>query len=198
MVTFTEHVSRYTVLDFLTAKSDVPKSLKKYVERAETHHQLKVSYIRSDNGEEYTSAALQSYFEEKGITHQRTAPYMPQQNGTAEPVNQTILQIARTLLKHAGLPDRYWPDEAAPYVAYIKYRLYAKPSSSLINLARALLIVPCPSSFKAALQDTDSEQWLAAIELETEAMRQHKVFEFVPDGSVDPKSVLMMPALRLA
>jgi hypothetical protein len=122
MVTYTEHVSRYTVLDFLALKLDVPKTLKKYVEHAENYRKLKISYIRSDNEGEYTSAMVHSYFEGKGIVHQKIAPYTPQRNGVAERMNETIFQITRSLLKHAGLPERYWPD-AALYAAYVKNRL---------------------------------------------------------------------------
>lgn len=123
MVTYTEHLSCYMVLEFITAKSDVLNSLRKYVDRAENHHKpLRISYIRSDNGGQYTSVVLHSYFEEKGVICQRTAPRTPQQNTVVEHVNQTIFQIARSLLKHAGLAERYWP-EAALYAAYIKNHL---------------------------------------------------------------------------
>jgi hypothetical protein len=53
-----------------------------------------------------------------------------------------------------------------------------------------MLIVPGPKSFKAALKDTDSEQWLQVIQLELEAMKEHHVFEFIPDDSIDPHQII--------
>jgi hypothetical protein len=61
----------------------------------------------------------------------------------------------------------------------------AAASKSLVQLARALLVIPGPTGFQAALRDTDSEHWMQAILIETDAMRSHDVFEFLPDHSVD-------------
>src|SRR5262249_27142695 len=44
---------------------------------------------------------------DKGIVHQFTTPYRPQQNMTAERANRTITTIARSLLISAKLPDWY-------------------------------------------------------------------------------------------
>ena len=40
----------------------------------------KVQVIRSDNGTEYISKKFNKFYEKKGIEHQLTAPYTPQQN----------------------------------------------------------------------------------------------------------------------
>ena len=46
----------------------------------------------------------------KGITHEMSAPYMPQQNGVAEHFNRTTSEKALMMLKHAGMTDGFWPD----------------------------------------------------------------------------------------
>jgi hypothetical protein len=40
------------------------------------------------------------------------------------------------------------------------------------------------------LQSDDSEQWLSAIQLETDAMHQHQALEFMPDGTVDNARII--------
>ena len=45
--------------------------------------------------------------EEHGIDHEVTAPYMPQYNGITERRNNTILDMARCMLKQKNLPNSY-------------------------------------------------------------------------------------------
>eukprot|EP00171_Calliarthron_tuberculosum_P005193 IDg5193t1 len=49
---------------------------------------IKVKALRSDNGGEYLSTDFKNYLTEKGIKHQLTVAYTPQQNGVAERMNQ--------------------------------------------------------------------------------------------------------------
>ena len=44
---------------------------------------------------------------------QRTARYTPQQNGVAKRKNQTIMNMARTLLKEKSLSNSFWDEELA-------------------------------------------------------------------------------------
>ncbi|GJP84214.1 hypothetical protein CLOP_g14301 [Closterium sp. NIES-67] len=60
----------------------------------------------------------------KGIQHQLTVPYNPQQNGVAERFNRTLQEGARTLLGRAGLPDPFWVS-ALRQVALVKNRVLA-------------------------------------------------------------------------
>jgi hypothetical protein len=77
-----------------------------------------VKRIRSDNGGEYTGKAVKDFLAKRGIIQELTAPYTPQQNGMAERKNRTLCEMARSMLKHAHLPESYW-GEAINYANLI-------------------------------------------------------------------------------
>jgi hypothetical protein len=58
---------------------------------------------------------------------QTTARYTPQQNGVAERKNQTIMNMARTLLKEKNLSNIFWAEAVACSV----YLLNRSPTTSL-------------------------------------------------------------------
>jgi hypothetical protein len=58
---------------------------------------------------------------------QTTARYTPQQNGVAERKNQTIMNMARTLLKEKSLSNRFWAEAVACSV----YLLNRSPTTKL-------------------------------------------------------------------
>ena len=74
--------------------------------------------LRSNGGGEYGSKAFKAYLESKGIRHEKTNAYTPQENGVAEQMNCTLVESARAMLHDAGLPNSYWAD-AVEYAAHI-------------------------------------------------------------------------------
>ena len=58
---------------------------------------------------------------------QTTARYTPQQNGVAERKNQTIMNMARTLLKEKSLSNNFWAEAVACSV----YLLNRSPTTKL-------------------------------------------------------------------
>ncbi|CAI7875549.1 unnamed protein product [Closterium sp. NIES-53] len=90
----------------LKTKGEVAAAvLKEWMPRAQRESGHKVKVIRTDNGGEFIGADFESVLKKKGIQHQLTVPYNPQQNGVAERFNRTLQEGARTLLGRAGLPD---------------------------------------------------------------------------------------------
>ncbi|CAI7788225.1 unnamed protein product [Closterium sp. NIES-54] len=93
----------------LQTKGEVAAAvLKEWMPRAQRESGHKVKVIRTDNGGEFISADFEAVLKKKGIQHQLTVPYNPQQNGVAERFNRTLQEGARTLLGRAGLPDPFW------------------------------------------------------------------------------------------
>ncbi|CAI7847496.1 unnamed protein product [Closterium sp. NIES-53] len=109
----------------LKTKGEVAAAvLKEWMPRAQRESGHKVKVIRTNNGGEFIGADFGSVLKKKGIQHQLTVPYNPQQNGVAERFNRTLQEGARTLLGRAGLPDPFWVT-ALRQVALVKNRVLA-------------------------------------------------------------------------
>eukprot|EP00253_Pinus_taeda_P017242 PITA_17242 len=67
----------------------------------------KLKCLRSDNGGEYCSKEFDKYCSEHGIRRQKTVPRTPQENGVSERMNRTIMERARCMRLHAGLPLQF-------------------------------------------------------------------------------------------
>ena len=61
---------------------------------------------------------MKKWAAEKEITIETTAPYLPSQNGVAEHLNQTLLEMARAMIIARGLPKFLW-DEAVAHANYL-------------------------------------------------------------------------------
>ncbi|CAI7862323.1 unnamed protein product [Closterium sp. NIES-54] len=98
--------------------------------RAQRESGHKVKVICTDNGGEFIGADFEAVLKKKGIQHQLTVPYNPQQNGVAERFNRTLQEGARTLLGRVGLPDPFWVT-ALRQVALVKNRVLATVGDKL-------------------------------------------------------------------
>ncbi|CAI7753309.1 unnamed protein product, partial [Closterium sp. NIES-53] len=109
----------------LKTKGEVAAAvLKEWMQIAQRESGHKVKVIRTDNGGEFIGADFEAVLKKKGIQHQLTVPYNPQQNGVAERFSRTLQEGARTLLGRAGLPDPFWVT-ALRQVALVKNRVLA-------------------------------------------------------------------------
>ena len=88
---------------------------------------MQASRIRSDRGNEFNSIEFRGYCEKLGIKHYTTTPYSPKQNGVVERRNQTIVKMARCLLKSMAVPSYFWAEAVKTAV----YLLNRAPTRSL-------------------------------------------------------------------
>ena len=102
-----------------TFSSEVPEKFKEFKVRVFNDCSQRVSTLRSDNGGEYLSKEFRSYLKSKGIRQELTVPHSPEQNGVAERMNRTLMETARSMMAHAGLPERFWA-EAVETAAHIR------------------------------------------------------------------------------
>ncbi|KAJ9566684.1 hypothetical protein OSB04_002650 [Centaurea solstitialis] len=109
-----DEFSRYTWVEFVKNKSQVPLLLIILLKRLQVLHSLQVRVLRSDNGIEFT---IEDYLTSVGITHNFSAPRTPQQNEVVERKIRTIVKAARTMLNASGLALTFWAErfEKTPY-----------------------------------------------------------------------------------
>ena len=100
VLTLTDDYTRYVTAYFIKSKSDVVSKFVEYVTMME-----------------------------KGIAHQLTNPYTPEQNGVSERLNRTLVESARSMLIYAKMPLKFWAE--AVNTAHV-YNLHNRsPTSAL-------------------------------------------------------------------
>ena len=79
----------------------------------------RICALRTDNGGEYASSEFEKYLKDKGIRYELTVPDALEQNGMSEHMNRTLIESARSMIAHAGLPNMFWA-EAISTAAYVR------------------------------------------------------------------------------
>lgn len=120
-VIFKDDYSMYRYVYFIRGKYEVKDCIENFINKAENETGNKVKYFRSDNGLEFLNKDVERIFHKRGIIHQLTVPYTPQQNGKAERENRTLVEAARTMLYSQKLPKTLWA-EAVNMAAYVLNR----------------------------------------------------------------------------
>ena len=103
---FTDDFSGIVMIYFIRHKSDTVSAAEKFI--ADSAPYGKVKCLRTDNGTEFTSKPFKSLLLKHGIKHEKSAPYSPHQNGTAERGWRSLFEMARCLLLEAALPKDLW------------------------------------------------------------------------------------------
>ncbi|CAI7799914.1 unnamed protein product [Closterium sp. NIES-54] len=67
-----------------------------------------VLMLCSDRGGEFLGKEFTDFVDGKGIVHNLTRPYTPQQNGMAEREMRTAVESVRTMLLHMGVQHHWW------------------------------------------------------------------------------------------
>ena len=86
-----------------------------------------VKLLLTDNGTEYCNARVSELLRQYGIVHCTSMPYCPEQNGSAETENRTLIECARTMIHAKDLPTKLWA-EAVNTAAYVINRTGPTPS----------------------------------------------------------------------
>lgn len=122
VVTFLDDYTGLAAISPLRFKSGVTDAVTSIIPQLEARCGFKVKTIRSDNGGEFVNTALRGWLQAKGIAHQTSCPYTPQQNGAAERLNRTLMERVRAMLADSGAPHHLWT-EALATVVYTRNRL---------------------------------------------------------------------------
>lgn len=124
-ILFIDDYTRMTWVYFMRQKSAVFSIFKKFKSLVEKQSGCHIKTLRSDNGTEYTSKEFQKFCEDEGIERQLTVRYTPQQNGVSERKNQTIVEMAKSMMHEKGLPIIFWA-EAVYTAVYLTNRCPTK------------------------------------------------------------------------
>ena len=124
--------SHYLDLQLMKIKDESFRHARFFIEHAEVVTDHRVNLYRSDGDGEYRSHEFQNYLELKGIHHEITNAYTPQENGAAERENRVIMNMARSILSDAQLPNSFWRD-AVVYTAYILNRIPSRATDECLT-----------------------------------------------------------------
>ena len=105
-ITFSDSFSSFKDVFLMATKGEALDCFKSFQATFERKYDCKIKLVYSDNGGEYLG--MLKYLEKEGIEWESSAPYTPQQNGVSERLNRTLMEMARSMLSHAGLPDTFW------------------------------------------------------------------------------------------
>ena len=82
-------------------------AIKKFKTRVEAESGKKLRVLRTNRGGEFTLVEFAAHCVDQGVGRHHTALYSPQQNGMVERWNQTVVGMARSMMKAKGMPVRF-------------------------------------------------------------------------------------------
>ncbi|CAI5964811.1 unnamed protein product [Closterium sp. NIES-64] len=100
--------TRYVWVKPVAKKSDALQAFVQWLAVAERQTKKLVLMLRSDRGGEFLGKQFTDFVNGKGIVHDLTCPYTPQQNGMAEREMRTVVESVRTMLLHMGVQHHRW------------------------------------------------------------------------------------------
>lgn len=119
--TFLDSYSRWVDIALLRTRDEVLDAFKKWLIKEQNQTGKKLKRFHSDNALEYLSLSFKEFLNDIGAIHTNSAPRTPEQNGTAERINRTLINKVRAALINSGLPKNLW-GEALEAMAYIYNR----------------------------------------------------------------------------
>jgi hypothetical protein len=192
ILTVTDDVSRCSAIKFLLVKSQAKGAIMAITRQLENQLEARVKEVRTDRGREFLNKELAQFCSKKGIVHQTTNPYTPQENGVAERLNRVLLEKARAMLQDAGLPEELWA-EAVFTANYMRNRTLSrshgktplevltgeKPSVSHLRVFGSVCYAHVPAPKRKKLDAVAEKGVFLGYEPHTKGYRILK-----PDGSI--------------
>lgn len=128
-VTFVDDHSRKTWAYLMKNKDEVFTKFQEFKAEVENLTKRRIKILRSDNGGEYTSKEIITFYKESGTKKELIVPYNPEQNGVAKRKNRSIEESVKAVLHDQDLPKFVW-GEVTKAIVYIQNRC---PHKSLDN-----------------------------------------------------------------
>ncbi|GKV44212.1 hypothetical protein SLEP1_g51411 [Rubroshorea leprosula] len=105
---FLDDYSHYLWVYPLHSKSQAFHYFLRFSAYVSTQFGARIKAFQCDNGREFDNLDFVTYFQTHGIHLRSSCPSTPQQNGRAERMNRTIMNMVRSLLFQANLPSQFW------------------------------------------------------------------------------------------
>jgi transposase InsO family protein len=100
-----DDVSRYMWLVLLAMKDEALAAFTTFHARAEAEAGRKIGTLRTDRGGEVMARNFADHCTKQGMQRHLTAPYTPEQNGVMERRNQSVMGMARSMMKAMFMPS---------------------------------------------------------------------------------------------
>jgi transposase InsO family protein len=113
VLTVVDEFTRYSTVRFMVDKGSASSHLQQAVRELEAATGEKLWLARSDRGREFYNASMDAFYRRRGAIAEPTVGYSPESNGMAERVQRVLVDMSRTLLLAAGLPDAFWAEAMA-------------------------------------------------------------------------------------
>ncbi|KAL4591437.1 hypothetical protein LXL04_004402 [Taraxacum kok-saghyz] len=126
-LTVVDDYTRAVWVFLLKGKDEVFGHIVNFYNMIKNQFDKTIKIVRSDNGTEFINQNFNTFFETKGIIHQSSCVYTPQQNGIVERKHRHLLNVARSLLFQGGVPLRFWGE----CILTATYLINRTPSSVL-------------------------------------------------------------------
>ena len=117
-VLFKDDFSGYRFVYCIKQKSDVLGHFKALCALVPQQTGNRVKMLRSDRGGEFTGGEFTTFLVDSGIRHQLISPHTPEQNGSAERENRTLVECVRTMLHTKRLSLNLWERRFKPQRIY--------------------------------------------------------------------------------
>lgn len=121
-VLFVDDCTRFTWIFPMKNKSEVFHYFQYLYAFIHNQFSTTLKILRSDGGGEYMSTKFREFLNQRGIIHQVSCPYTPEQNGVSERKNRHVRETVVTLLQQASLPSIFWYHACAT-AAYLINRM---------------------------------------------------------------------------
>jgi hypothetical protein len=122
-ILFIDDYSRYITVNYLKSKTEATQKVQDYLTHISARNRNPLA-IRMDRGMEFINKPMKNWCSRHSIEIQMTAPYSPSQNGVAEQMNQTMVELARAMITTWELPEFLWKPATA-HAAYLRNRSFS-------------------------------------------------------------------------
>ncbi|CAI7728520.1 unnamed protein product [Closterium sp. NIES-53] len=120
-----------------------------------------VKALHTDRGGEFLGHDFTLFLDKKGIIHDLTCPYTPEQNGMAEREMCSIVEAVRTLLLHMGVQHHWW-HLALSQAVWVRSRVeHASLPSGLTPYELAFRRKPDVSMVRTLEEEVEEEEVVA-------------------------------------